>query len=109
MTTLLEQLVVLFPAAELHLLHLAIDVSRSDLDAAIAQLIGWGCDFDPQAPSVASANASSLRSRTLSEQSSRAPMVKHSSVPAAVHSAGAVGRWNSETLASWGCRPWLEL
>lgn len=106
MASILEQLVVLFPLAELHVIHLAIDLFPSDLDAAAAQLIGWGCDFEPEAPSP---SVSLLPQRLLRPQ--RLASVKRSSAASQfpLQPSGAIGCWTSETLVSWGHRPWLEL
>ena len=106
MASIFEQLVVLFPLAELHVIHLAIDLFPSDLDAAAAQLIGWGCDFEPQASAPA---ASLLPPRPVRPQ--RVALANRYS-PAShfqLQLSGAIGCWTSETLVSWGHRPWLDL
>ena len=105
MATILEQLVVLFPRAELHVIHLAIDLYPSDLDAAVAQLIGWGCDFEPEPPTHA-ADRPQVPPR-LQRAATAQPSSAASFVPQ--QPSRTVGRWSSDTLVSWGHRPWLEL
>jgi hypothetical protein len=105
MATILEQLVVLFPRAELHVIHLAIDLYPSDLDAAVAQLIGWGCDLEPEAPTHAANRPQApprLQRAATAKRSSAASFVSH-------QPSRTVGRWSSDSLLSWGHRPWLEL
>jgi hypothetical protein len=111
MATILEQLVVLFPSAELHVIHLAIDVSLRDLDAAIAQLIGWGCDFEADAASPSPAVAAARLQRPQPLQPLRASSAKNSSAAFSMppHASAAAGRWTADTLTSWGHRPWLQL
>ena len=109
MATILEQLVVLFPSAELHVIHLAIDVSLRDLDAAIAQLIGWGCDFEPEAAAAAPSVAASRLPRPQPLQPQQRALFLTSNSSAPPHASPAPGRWTFETLSSWGHRPWLQL
>jgi hypothetical protein len=115
MATILEQLALMFPSAELHVLHLAIDQSASDIDSAIAHLISWGCDFEPQAVVTQAATATTLRPPPPSTPPHRRTATSY--VPRDVSGAvgvprdvsGAVGSWTSQTLISWGLRPWLAL
>ena len=107
MATILERLVVLFPSAELHVIHLAIDQCGSDLDSAIAQLIGWGCDFEPQGAGAEAAAATPPRpppprAAASAQRSTAAPVLPR-------HPSAALGRWTSQTITSWGHRPWLDL
>ena len=106
MASSFERLASLFPSAELHVIRLADDVCRGDLDAAIAQLIGWGCSFEPDAaPPPPPAAAAAARPQQAAPRAERAATAARASLPP----PRALGCWTPATLTSWGYRPWLDL